>query len=66
MSEERVELYRYRPPEGQRVPLLVRPGEVEEGVPDEPDIAEAVRGLLGGRARVPSGMIAEDMKGWQQ
>ena len=48
ISEERKKLYRCRPPEGWRVPLVVQPGEVEDGAPEETDIEEVVRGLWGG------------------
>ena len=43
------ELYRCRPPEVLRVPLLVRQGGIEDGIQTEAEVSEAVMGLKGGR-----------------
>ena len=51
ISEERKELYMCHPPKGRRVPVLVRPGEVDGGVPRETYIGSTVRGLRGGVGR---------------
>ena len=40
------------------------PEEVEDRVLEEAKIEQSVRGLKGGRAGGPSGMWAEDLKGW--
>ena len=67
IDTEREELYRCTIPEGIRVPILVFPAEVEDGVPEEAEISQAVRGLKGGRAGGLSGIRAEDLiKGWLQ
>ena len=42
ISEKREELCRCRIPEGRLVPVLVWTGEVDNGVPDDTDIAAAV------------------------
>ena len=42
---EREEMYRCRLPDVWQVLLLLRPGEVDNDVPDEMEIAEAARGL---------------------
>ena len=49
VSTESAELYRCRPPEGLRVPLLVQKSNIEDGIPREAEVASAVRGLKGGR-----------------
>ena len=53
-----------RPPEGLRVPLLVRQSDIKYGIPTEAEVAAAVRGLNGGRGGVPSVMRTEDLKIW--
>ena len=35
ITTERAEIYRYRPPEGIRLPIVVTPTEVENGVLEE-------------------------------
>ena len=42
IATERAELYRCRPPEELRVPILVTPVEVEDRVPEEAEIAQVV------------------------
>ena len=64
MTVERAKLYKCRPPEGLKSPLLVRQVDIEDGIPTEAGVAKAVRGMKGGRAGVPSGMHTEDLKGW--
>ena len=64
VSTEREELYICRLMEGLRVPLLVQPVYIEDGVPTESDIAVKVRVLKGGRSGGLPGMSAEDLKGW--
>ena len=46
--------------------ILVTPSEVKDGVPEEVEIVQAVRGLKGGRASGLSGMWAEYIKGCLQ
>ena len=58
------DLYRFRTPYGRRVPVLVKKGEVDGGVPEETEIVEATRGLQGGKSGGQSGMRVEDLKGW--
>ena len=64
VTVEQTELYRFRPLEGLRVPLLVLQANIKDGIPMEAEVAEEVRGLKGGRLGVPSGMCAEDLKEW--
>ena len=66
IATEKTELYRCRPPEGLRVPILVMPSEVEYIVPEEADIAQAVRGVKWERAGGPTGMQAGDLKVWMR
>ena len=42
------------------------PAVVEDGVLEEADIVQVLRGLKGGRAGGPSDMRLEDLKGWLQ
>ena len=63
VSKERAELYMWRPPEGLRVPLLVRESDIEDGISTEAEVAAAVRGLKGGRAEGLPGMRTEYLKG---
>ena len=50
---ERAEIYRCRPPEEIFVPILVLLAEVEDRVPGDADIAQAVRGLQEERSGGP-------------
>ena len=60
----RAELYRCRPSEVLKVPLLVRKADIEEGIPTEAKVAEAVWVLKGVRLGGASVVRAEDLKGW--
>ena len=53
MTVERAELYMCRPPEGLMFPLLVRQTDIEDGIKMEAGMAEAVRGMKGGKVEVP-------------
>ena len=64
ISTKRAELYRFRPPEGVRVTILVTPAAVEYRIPGEEEMAQAVRILKRGRAGGTSGMRAEYLKEW--
>ena len=64
IATERVEIYRCRPPEGLRVTILVLPAAVEDRIPGEEEMAQAVRILKRCRSGGPSGMRAEDPKEW--
>ena len=66
IATERAEMYRCRPHEGVRVTILVMPAEVEYGVPEEAEVAQAVQGLKGGIEVVLSGMRVEYLKRWFQ
>ena len=56
VSKEREELYRCRPPEGLRVPILVRYSDIKDGIPTESEVEKSVKGMKGGRAGGPSEM----------
>ena len=58
VTVERAELYRCWPTEGLRVPLLVRQADIEDGIPTEAEVVEAVRGLKVDIVGGPSGMRA--------
>ena len=64
IATERLEIYRCRPPEGLRFPILVTPAAVENGILGEEEVAQAVRIFKRGRDGAPSGMRAEDLKEW--
>ena len=53
VTVEREELYRCRPTDVLRVPLLVPQSDIKYGIPTEVEVAEAVRGLNKGRAGGP-------------
>ena len=42
----------------------MRQSDIEDGVPTEAEVAAEVRVLKGGIVGCPSGMRAEDLKGW--
>ena len=63
ITVEREDLYMCRPPEGLKVPQLLRKSDIKGGILTEAEVDEAVWGRTGGRAGGPSGMRAEDLKG---
>ena len=62
----RAELYKCRIPARLKVPILVQPAAVNDDVPTVAEVKMLVRGLKGGRAVGPFGMILEDLKGWRK
>ena len=50
MSTERAELYMCRPPEGLRVPILVRQSVIEDDIPTEDEVRQS-RGPVGNVSR---------------
>ena len=63
VSTEREELYRCRPPEGKKVPILVRQSYIKDGIPTELEVDTPVKGMKEGSTGGPSGIRAEDLKG---
>ena len=63
IATEREKLYRCRPTEVLQVPILVTPVTVDDVIPSEADIEQAVRELKRRRAGGLSGMRAKDLKG---
>ena len=61
---ELVDLYSYTPSPGENIPVTVRPVKVDNSVPTEDEIEEAVKKLQRNRSRGASGMWADQMKGW--
>ena len=61
---ERVDLYSYVPSPGTNIPVTVRPVPVDDSVPTEDEIEEAVKNLRRNRSRGPTGMRSEHPKGW--
>ena len=53
---ERAELYRSRPLEGLKVPLLVQKVDIKDGIPTEAEVVEEVQGLKGDRSGGHLGM----------
>ena len=58
ITAERVELYSYVPPPGENIPVTVTPSDVDDSVPTEGEIAEAVKKLRRDRLGEASGMRA--------
>ena len=61
---ERVDLYSYVPSPGENILVTVAPAEVDDSVPTEDEIKDAVKKLRRNRSGGPSGMRAEHLKGW--
>ena len=59
-----MEIYSCRTPGGLRVPILTTPTVVDDGIPSEEDIEQAVRELKRGVSGGPSDIRANDLKGW--
>ena len=64
ITAERVELYSHVPPPGDNIPVTVTPADIDESVPTEDDISEAVKKLRRNRSGGPSGISEEHLKGW--
>ena len=64
ITAERVEMNSYVPPPGENIPVTVTPLDVDDLVPNEDEIAEAVKKLRRNRSGGASGMRAEHLKGW--
>ena len=58
ITAERVDLYSYVPSPGENIPVIVRPVQVDELVPTEEEIEEAVKNLRRNRSGGPLGMRA--------
>ena len=61
---ERVNLYIYVSYPGENIPVTVAPAEVDDLVPTEDEIEDAVKKLRRNRSGGPSGMQAKHLKGW--
>ena len=64
ITAERVELYSQVPSLGDNIPVTVKPAEIDNSVPTEDEIAEAVTKLRSNRSGGPSRIRAEHLKGW--
>ena len=64
ITAERVDLYSYVPSSGTNIPVTVRPVPVDNLVPTEDEIVEAVKNLRKNRSRGSLVMQAENLKGW--
>ena len=62
----RAELYRCRPPEKLKVPILVQTAVVNDKVPIEVEVGLVVLSQKAWGAEYLSGMRAEDLKGWHK
>ena len=60
----RVNLYSYVSSTGENILVTVAAAEVDDSVPTEDEIEDAVKKLYRNRSRGPSGMQAEHLKGW--
>ena len=61
---ERVDLYSYISSPGENIPVTVAPVEVNDSVPTEDKIEDAVKKLRRNSSVGASGMRAEHLKGW--
>lgn len=68
VTAERITLYTREPPEnlGDPIPVLVDGFEIPDNVPDEDEIAEALKKLRSGKAPGPSGLRVDQLKVWYQ
>ena len=64
VTAERVDLYSYVPSPGENIPVTVAPEEVDDLVPMEDEIEDAVKKLRRNRLGRPSGMRANHLQGW--
>ena len=64
ITAEQVDLYSYVPSPGENIPVTVTPVEVDDSVPTEDEIEEAVKNLRRNRSGGTSGMQADHLKGW--
>ena len=61
---EQVDLYSYVSSLGENIPVTIALAEVDNLVPMEDEIEDAVKKLRSNRSRGPLGMRAEHLKGW--
>ena len=64
ITAEQTELYRRVPPPGENIPMTVDPTHIDDSVPTEDEVEEAVKKLRRNRSGGPSGIRAEHIKGW--
>ena len=64
ITAERVELYHQVPSPGDNIPVTVNPSKIDDSVPTENEIAEAVKKLRRNRSGWPSRIRAEHLKWW--
>ena len=58
------ELYRKVPSPGEGIPMHVEKHTIDDSVPTEDEVEAAVKKLRRNRAEGPSGIRAENIKGW--
>ena len=61
---ERVNLYSYVLSPGKNIPISVKPVPVDDLVPTEDEMEEAVKNIRRNRSGGPSGMRDKHLKGW--
>ena len=64
ITAEQTELYLRVPPPGENIPVNVDPTHIDDSVPTEDEVEEAVKKLRRNRSGGPSGIRAEHVKGW--
>ena len=64
ITAERVKLYSYVPSPGTNIPVTFRPVPVDDSVPTEDEIKEAVKNLRRNISGGASWMQAKHLKGW--
>ena len=66
VTDERIELYTREDPTEDPIPVLAGSCDIDDDVPTEQEIAQAVRRLRNGKAAGPSKIRAEKLKEWLQ
>ena len=64
ITADQTEVYRQVPSPGEGIPIHVERQNIDDSVPTEDEIEAAVKKLRRNRAGGPSGIRAEDIKGW--
>ena len=64
ITVDRVDLYSYVPSPGENIPVTVILEEVDDSVPMEDEIEDAVKKLRRNRSGGASGMRSGHLKGW--
>ena len=64
ITAERVELYSHVPPPGDNIPVTVTPSDIDDLVPTEDKISDAVQKMRRNQSGGPSEIRVEHLIGW--